>query len=104
MGRLTGIGYILIGGYINLTLFGVTLTQSWIYYIRFHRDPWGMKFVVLLLCCGDTANTVALCVALYQWLVQEYDPGVMLPAFLAELETSALTAIISQMVRSTAAR
>lgn len=97
---LTGVGYLLIGCYIGLILFGVTVVQTWIYFLRFLADdPCMLKLMVILVVLADTANAVCQCIANYQYLVQRHDPARMLPAFLGALETSTLTAMLTQLVR-----
>lgn len=93
-------GYVLIGVYVNLALFGVTLVQAWLYYTRYRKDPWVLKVTVAVLLALDTTNSVADCVAIYNWLVSWYGEPEHLErvtrSFICAVQAGALAASIVQ--------
>lgn len=88
----------LIGLYINLILFGVTICQLWLLWTRFVRDPWGLKLVVTLVFAAEISNTVCACIAMSNWLVDHYGQpkylAIIGPAYIGSMQSGAISAFI----------
>ncbi|TFK91564.1 hypothetical protein K466DRAFT_659954 [Polyporus arcularius HHB13444] len=65
-------GAFLLGLFLGLILYGVSLHQGYVYMRTFRRDPRGYKIYVLLLLLMDTMHTVTLMIVCYEGLVSNY--------------------------------
>jgi len=65
-------GFMFIGTLFNVCLYGVTITQCYLYWVTSQRDPPWIKRFVVVLFLADTANSVLDGMALYGSLVQHF--------------------------------
>ncbi|KAI0343829.1 hypothetical protein BDW22DRAFT_1211507 [Trametopsis cervina] len=69
------IGALLIGGLVSAILYGITSTQTVVYYQRAPNDWWLVKLTVPLLWCLDTLDMCLIFHILYWYLITNYgDP------------------------------
>ncbi|KAF8181129.1 hypothetical protein K438DRAFT_1841252 [Mycena galopus ATCC 62051] len=66
------IGALLIGTLISYALFGVTSTQTYIYYGRFPRDPLRTKIMVRQRWCGEFGHTICIAMSIYAMVITNY--------------------------------
>ncbi|KAH9841076.1 uncharacterized protein C8Q71DRAFT_437689 [Rhodofomes roseus] len=93
-------GPALVGVFMNLTLYGVMISQSVFYYTNYPKDPTWIKAYVALLVTADTLNAVFICVWIYRVLINNFGNQAALGIgdWLFETE-QALTGIISFQVQ-----
>ncbi|KAI0821470.1 hypothetical protein BC629DRAFT_1587735 [Irpex lacteus] len=72
------VGALLIGGLISAILFGVTSTQSWVYYQSDHGDRRMLKAVVAVLWLLDTFDMCLIFHILYWYLITHYGDSTVL--------------------------
>ncbi|KAH9970917.1 hypothetical protein BJV74DRAFT_247373 [Russula compacta] len=68
-------GAVFIGLFVSTILFGVTLTQTWIYYHSGscrERDPKTLKWFIALLVVMDTLHSILCFYTLYWYLILNY--------------------------------
>ncbi|EIN09264.1 hypothetical protein PUNSTDRAFT_67542 [Punctularia strigosozonata HHB-11173 SS5] len=65
-------GPIFLGVVINILLYGIMTTQTYLYFATFRNDRLWMKVFVGVLFVADTANTVFDTVFLYERLIANY--------------------------------
>ncbi|KIM66819.1 hypothetical protein SCLCIDRAFT_21597 [Scleroderma citrinum Foug A] len=63
------IGHFLIGVAINILLYGIMITQMYLYFATYKRDPLRIKSFVAFLFFADTLNTLFDFIYVYQGLV-----------------------------------
>ncbi|KAI0087153.1 hypothetical protein BDY19DRAFT_304374 [Irpex rosettiformis] len=68
----TAVGALLVGGLISAILFGITSTQSWVYYQTYREDHWRLKTVVATLWTLDTFDMCLIFHMLYWYLITSY--------------------------------
>lgn len=61
-----------IGIFINTALFGITVLQTWNYYISYKRDPIWIKYFVALLMLEDALNTIISIMWIYDVLILNF--------------------------------
>ncbi|KAJ7470747.1 hypothetical protein FB451DRAFT_1472262, partial [Mycena latifolia] len=65
-------GAVQIGVVVSCVLFGVTTTQTYIYYSRFPDDSPGLKFLVAFVWFFEGAHVACLVATQYQWTVSNF--------------------------------
>ncbi|KAL1720274.1 hypothetical protein EV715DRAFT_164864, partial [Schizophyllum commune] len=65
-------GPMLIGLVFNVLLYGIMITQLYLYVTTYKRDPLWIKIYVAVLFVADTFNTVCLMVYMYDALVNHF--------------------------------
>ncbi|KAI6094960.1 hypothetical protein EDD16DRAFT_1721207 [Pisolithus croceorrhizus] len=65
-------GPALIGGLVSAMLYGVTVLQSYVYYLNDSEDALTIKFLVAFVWILDTLHTLFLGHALYYYLITGY--------------------------------
>ncbi|EGO23892.1 hypothetical protein SERLADRAFT_450188 [Serpula lacrymans var. lacrymans S7.9] len=82
-------GPFLIGVVLNLVLYGIMTTQTFLYFTTYKKDRLWMKFFVSILFIADTVSAVLDIVYIYDSLVTHFEPsmtgitGSMVQAFFA---------------------
>ncbi|KAF8908936.1 hypothetical protein CPB84DRAFT_107261 [Gymnopilus junonius] len=66
-------GAAFIGLVASAVLYGVTLLQTFLYYKNYHTDSWLTKTIVFTLWVLDTAHLCLCTIALYSYLVTNYN-------------------------------
>ncbi|EIN14690.1 hypothetical protein PUNSTDRAFT_124124 [Punctularia strigosozonata HHB-11173 SS5] len=61
-----------IGAMISAMLYGLTTLQTYLYYSRFPKDSFGLKFLVGAVWALDTAHVALICQAMYHYLVTNF--------------------------------
>ncbi|KZT23453.1 hypothetical protein NEOLEDRAFT_1180103 [Neolentinus lepideus HHB14362 ss-1] len=93
-------GPALIGLFFNILLYGIMITQTFLYYNTFKKDRLWMKIFVMVLFIADTLNSVFDCVWIYQSLIVNFGNAPYLAAADWIFGTDpAMTGIISTMVQ-----
>ncbi|KAL5492813.1 hypothetical protein ACEPAI_4261 [Sanghuangporus weigelae] len=65
------LGYQLIGAFISLAVYGITVLQTYLYFSKFHKnDSKGLQSLVVLLWILDTICSILVAHALYVVLVK----------------------------------
>ncbi|KAJ3537862.1 hypothetical protein NMY22_g5417 [Coprinellus aureogranulatus] len=65
-------GPMLIGFTLNAILYGIMITQVYLYYTTYKRDPLFLRLLVLFLLIADTVNTVFDFLYLYNSLILKF--------------------------------
>ncbi|KAI9465028.1 hypothetical protein BJY52DRAFT_757291 [Lactarius psammicola] len=66
-------GAAFVGLLVSTTLFGLTITQTWIYFWHYrNRDPKALKFFVAFLTVMDALHTIMCSYAIYWYLVLNF--------------------------------
>ncbi|KIK28352.1 hypothetical protein PISMIDRAFT_674086 [Pisolithus microcarpus 441] len=65
-------GCILITGLISAMLYGITLLQTYVYYMHYSEDASTVKFLVAATCILDTLHVSFMCHILYYYLITNY--------------------------------
>ncbi|KAI0729013.1 hypothetical protein C8Q72DRAFT_340908 [Fomitopsis betulina] len=65
-------GPALAGVFMNLTLFGVMISQSVFYFTNYPNDPRWIKCYVAFLMVADTLNAVFICAWIYRVLINNF--------------------------------
>ncbi|EPS94466.1 hypothetical protein FOMPIDRAFT_1055074 [Fomitopsis schrenkii] len=65
-------GPALVGVFVNLTLFGVMISQSVFYFTNYPNDPRWIKCYVAFLVLADTLNAVFICAWIYRVLINNF--------------------------------
>ncbi|OCH87970.1 hypothetical protein OBBRIDRAFT_759000 [Obba rivulosa] len=93
-------GPILIGTVFNIMLYGIMITQTFLYFTVYKQDKLWMKLFVCLLFLCDTLNSVFDIVFVYVPLVNKFgDPGALSYATWVFATDPAMTAIIALQVQ-----
>ncbi|KIM66820.1 hypothetical protein SCLCIDRAFT_21598 [Scleroderma citrinum Foug A] len=66
------LGHFLIGVAINILLYGIMITQMYLYFTTYKNDPFWVKSFVAFLFFADTVNTLFDFVYVYQGLVNHF--------------------------------
>jgi len=69
-------GALYIGTVIAMVLFGITILQTYFYYLHYNHDSLLPKLLVMSICLLDCVHSVAICHANYYYLVS----GLQYPA------------------------
>ncbi|KAK7468333.1 hypothetical protein VKT23_002847 [Stygiomarasmius scandens] len=69
------IGPLEIGVLVATCLFGVTCTQTYMYFNSFRQDQWNMKLVVWIVWLLDLGHTVSVCHFIYTLTITDYGQG-----------------------------
>ncbi|KAJ7867154.1 hypothetical protein B0H13DRAFT_2670542 [Mycena leptocephala] len=89
----TTLGSLQIGVLISYVLFGVTTTQTYIYYSRFPHDSWKLKALVAFVWICEVAHAICVGHTLYVYTISAYaHPERLAGPTPVSLETSALLA------------
>ncbi|KAJ7851104.1 hypothetical protein B0H13DRAFT_2086311 [Mycena leptocephala] len=89
----TTLGAFQIGALISCVLFGVTITQTYIYYSRFPDDSWKLKALVAFVCVCETAHALCVGHTLYVYTISHYaHPERLVGPLPVSLKTSVLLA------------
>ncbi|KAH8830409.1 hypothetical protein DL96DRAFT_941061 [Flagelloscypha sp. PMI_526] len=93
-------GPLLIGFIFNVLLFGIMITQVYLYMTTFKKDPRWIKYYVLLLFLADGLNVIFMFIYTYNALVIHFDDVKYLARANWVFATDpAMTAIIGSMVQ-----
>ncbi|KAI0269764.1 hypothetical protein BC834DRAFT_569779 [Gloeopeniophorella convolvens] len=93
-------GPLLIGTMLNTLLYGISITQTFIYFSTFKKDRTWMKLVVLFIFLADTMNSVFDIEYIYNALVNNYNnPQAIMKANWVFGTDPAMTAIIGATVQ-----
>lgn len=65
-------GCMLIGVFMNVFLFGMSVVQGYIYFVSFKADKLFMKAFVAALLVADTLNCILDCGFIYQYTVSYF--------------------------------
>ncbi|KAJ7683932.1 hypothetical protein B0H14DRAFT_912656 [Mycena olivaceomarginata] len=68
----TTIGVFQIGVLVSYVLFGVMMTQMYIYYTRFPDDSLKLKVLVAFVWVGEIAHALCVGHTLYVWTISDY--------------------------------
>ncbi|KAF9038953.1 hypothetical protein BDZ89DRAFT_392024 [Hymenopellis radicata] len=95
-------GPMFIGGVLTILSFGISVTQTYIYWSTYRqRDRWFIKYFVALMFVADTVHTVGIVVYLYICLIKHFDDPVYLTTSTTAFEMEpALSGMISGMVQA----
>ncbi|KZT19411.1 hypothetical protein NEOLEDRAFT_968978 [Neolentinus lepideus HHB14362 ss-1] len=94
------LGAILVGGLVSFTLYGITFTQTYIYYERRHSDRPLLKRLVFILWILDTFDTALIGHLLYHYMVTNYvNPLALLSPVWSVLIHVLITSITDFIVR-----
>lgn len=63
---------VLVGYVLATILYGISVTQVFLYFRNYPKDPGGIKFVVVLLWALDSAATGLVSYSLYSYLVKDF--------------------------------
>jgi hypothetical protein len=66
-------GPMFIGVVLNICLYGIMITQTFLYFTNFYNDKLWMKCFVVLLFVADTVNSVFDIIYLYNTLIVHFD-------------------------------
>ncbi|KAJ7119058.1 hypothetical protein C8R44DRAFT_188354 [Mycena epipterygia] len=67
------LGALEIGILVSCALFGVTTTQTYVYYSRFPDDSRQLKFLVALVWFCEIAHLISIGQTLYQWTISDFE-------------------------------
>ncbi|KAI5984052.1 hypothetical protein EDD15DRAFT_2311522, partial [Pisolithus albus] len=68
-----GFGCTLIAGFISAMLYGITVLQTYVYYMTYcSEDTSTVKFVVAATCILDSLHVAFMCHTLYHYLITNY--------------------------------
>ncbi|KAI6013811.1 hypothetical protein EDC04DRAFT_682803 [Pisolithus marmoratus] len=65
-------GSILAGTFASLILYGVSILQTFIYYVQYPKDRMSLKFLVVAVFLLDTLHQFLACAGVWSYLVQYY--------------------------------
>ncbi|KAJ6460992.1 hypothetical protein C8R45DRAFT_536934 [Mycena sanguinolenta] len=97
----TTLGALEIGVLLSFMLYGVSLTQTYIYYNRFPNDPPKLKALVAVVCVFEGAHAICIGHGLYTYTIIDYGQPERLAYALPKsiLIGAFLTAVISTIVQ-----
>uniref|UniRef100_A0A0W0G8N6 DUF6534 domain-containing protein n=1 Tax=Moniliophthora roreri TaxID=221103 RepID=A0A0W0G8N6_MONRR len=95
-------GPMFIGGVLTILLFGISVTQTYIYWDAYkNKDRWFIKYFVLLLFIADVVHCVFIVVYLYDAVIKHFDDVSFLATSNWVFNTEpALSGMISGMVQA----
>ncbi|KAK7036124.1 hypothetical protein R3P38DRAFT_3183920 [Favolaschia claudopus] len=70
--RHSTIGAFQIGALVSYMLFGVTSNQTYLYFVRFPKDPRAIKFLVAFIWLNDLAHAICIGHSLYTYTIIQY--------------------------------
>ncbi|KAF9230599.1 hypothetical protein BU15DRAFT_69060 [Melanogaster broomeanus] len=94
-------GPVLIGAWISLVLYGISLLQCFIYFLSYPKDTFSVKLMVVVVLTLDTAHKFLLCAGIWNRLIQHY--GDILNFFVIQspmLFAPPVTSLVSVIVQS----
>lgn len=65
-------GCMMIGQFLNIFLFGMSVVQGYMYFVNFKGDKLFMKIFVALLLVADTLNCVLNSGFIYQYTISHF--------------------------------
>ncbi|KDR82520.1 hypothetical protein GALMADRAFT_151614 [Galerina marginata CBS 339.88] len=93
-------GPMLIGFVFNVLLYGIMLSQVYLYFTAYQKDKTWMKLFVMLLLVCDTTNTVFDFIYLYKSLILRFgDPSSLAKADWLFATDPAITGITASLVQ-----
>ncbi|KAK7458772.1 hypothetical protein VKT23_009776 [Stygiomarasmius scandens] len=66
-------GGTLICGFFAILFYGISLLQTYLYYLKYTRDMIWMKLLVLLITVLGTAQIGLICASIYRYVIVSYD-------------------------------
>lgn len=92
-------GSLLAGTFASLILYGVSILQTFIYYVQYPKDRTPLKLLVAVVLLLDTLHQFLACAGLWSYLVQYYGDFVNLavmhpPLLLATVVTSLVSFVV----------
>ncbi|OCB89298.1 hypothetical protein A7U60_g3497 [Sanghuangporus baumii] len=95
------LGYQLIGAFISLAVYGITLLQTYLYFSKFHKnDSKGLQALVVLLWILDTICSILVAHALYVVLVKGWgDVSVLTKAPVTFVLENGFTVLLTWIVQ-----
>lgn len=92
-------GSLLAGTFASLILYGVSILQTFIYYVQYPKDRTPLKLLVAVVLLLDTLHQFLACAGLWSYLVQYYGNFVNLavmhpPLLLATVVTSLVSFVV----------
>ncbi|KAK7051610.1 hypothetical protein VNI00_004589 [Paramarasmius palmivorus] len=95
-------GPMFIGGILTVLLFGISVTQTYIYWDAYkNKDRWFIKYFVLLLFVADAVHCVFIVIYLYDSVIRHFDDVSFLATSNWVFNTEpALSGMISGMVQA----
>ncbi|KAI6134836.1 hypothetical protein EV401DRAFT_1905338, partial [Pisolithus croceorrhizus] len=72
MGIPDGFGSTFIGGLVSVMLYGITILQTYMYYMHYTEDGSTTKFVVAAVWFLDTLHTSFTCHMMYYYLITNW--------------------------------
>ncbi|TFK48617.1 hypothetical protein OE88DRAFT_1737406 [Heliocybe sulcata] len=93
-------GPALIGLFFNILLYGIMITQTFLYFHSFPHDRTWMKVYVAVLFLADTVNSIFDCIWMYQFVILHFgDAEFIARANWIFATDPALTGIIASLVQ-----
>ncbi|KAJ7326170.1 hypothetical protein DFH08DRAFT_334348 [Mycena albidolilacea] len=62
-------GLLLIGCFFSAAVWGVSLVQTFLYFMMYEKDPWKLKLLILFLIAIDTANEILVLKSVWPALI-----------------------------------
>jgi hypothetical protein len=93
------LGALEIGVLISLFLFGIVTVQTSVYYDRFHKDPWHVKFLVAFVWVLELGHTLLISYLVYSTTITWYGQPEKLVRFESLNATVIFGAIITLTVQ-----
>ncbi|KAJ7717881.1 hypothetical protein B0H16DRAFT_1610182 [Mycena metata] len=89
------LGALELGVLLSYLLFGVTTTQSYVYYTRFPNDDWKLKLLVAFVWACEATHSACVAHALYVFTILNYgNPKSLIQALPLTFDTAVLFASI----------
>ncbi|KAI6045310.1 hypothetical protein EDC04DRAFT_2637151 [Pisolithus marmoratus] len=96
-----GWGSMLAGIFASLILYGVSILQTFIYYVQYPKDRTSLKFLVFAVFLLDTLHQFLACAGIWSYLVQYYgDFANLLVMHPPLLLATVVTSLVSFTVQS----
>ncbi|KIM67816.1 hypothetical protein SCLCIDRAFT_1209960 [Scleroderma citrinum Foug A] len=93
-------GAYLLGVIMSAILYGVTMVQTWFYYLGYPADPWHIKTLVLAVFISDTIHQALITHSAYVYLVTDITAptqlGSIVCCLIVEVLFNAITAFLVQ--------
>ncbi|KIK83376.1 hypothetical protein PAXRUDRAFT_35482 [Paxillus rubicundulus Ve08.2h10] len=92
-------GSLLAGTFASLILYGVSILQTFIYYVHYPQDRTSLKLLVVAVLLLDTLHIFLACAGLWSYLVQYYGDfanlvAIRVPLMLATVVTSLVSFVV----------
>ncbi|KAJ8502716.1 hypothetical protein ONZ45_g11499 [Pleurotus djamor] len=65
-------GPMFVGAMVTMMVYGITILQTYFYFCFYPKDSWRLKFLVFTLCVLDTTHVILMCLAMYHYLVTDF--------------------------------